>query len=137
MDWFEQLTGFREGTYERTQAKLKVDAGRLQSLANGRSYGVGEFEFVPFQILRESARYFGGPPGRLKASVVRGDSLKSLRMSRSKLATALRRSTAPFDLTPCLKRIGVAGMPVTGLSRASVQVDLDRRQRRGLAFVAL
>jgi hypothetical protein len=42
MDWFEQLTGFREGRYEETRAKLKVVAGRLQSLVNGRSYRVGE-----------------------------------------------------------------------------------------------
>jgi hypothetical protein len=73
MDWFEQLTGFREGNYEETRAKLKVDAGRLQSLVNGKSYRVGEFELVPLQTLRERARSVGGPPGGLKASVVRGD----------------------------------------------------------------
>jgi hypothetical protein len=73
MDWFEQLTGFREGDYEETRAKLEVHAGRLQSLVNRKSYGVGEFELVPLHTLRERARSFGGPSGRLKASVVRGD----------------------------------------------------------------
>jgi hypothetical protein len=73
MDWFEQLTGFREGPYEETRAKFKVDAGRLQSLVNGKSYGVGEFELVPLQTLRERARSDGRPSGRLKVSVVRGD----------------------------------------------------------------
>jgi hypothetical protein len=73
MDWFEQLTGFPEGSYEETRAKLKVDAGRLQSLVNGKSYAVGEFELVPLQILRERTRSVGGPSGRLKARVVRGD----------------------------------------------------------------
>jgi hypothetical protein len=73
MDWFEQLTGFREGNYEETRAKFKFDAGRLESLVNGKSYGVGEFELVPLQTLRERARSFGGPSGRLKASVVKGD----------------------------------------------------------------
>jgi hypothetical protein len=73
MDWFEKLTGFREGCYEETRAKLKVDAGRLQSLVNGKSYWVGEFELVPLQTLRERARSVDGPPRQLKASVVRGD----------------------------------------------------------------
>jgi hypothetical protein len=73
MDWFEQLTGFRERNYEETRAKLKVDAGRLQSLVNGKSYQVGEFELVPLKTLRERARSVGAPSGRLKASVVRGD----------------------------------------------------------------
>jgi hypothetical protein len=73
MDWFQQLTGFREGSYEETRAKLRVDAGCLQSLVNGKSYGIGEFELVPVQTLRERARSIRGPSGRLKASVVRGD----------------------------------------------------------------
>jgi hypothetical protein len=73
MDWFEQLAGFREGSYEETRAKLKVDAGRLQSLVNAKSYRVGEFELVPLQTLRERARSVVGPSGRLKARVVRGD----------------------------------------------------------------
>ena len=73
MDWFEQLTGFCEGNYEETRAKLKVDAGRLQSLANGKSYGIGKFELVPLQTLRERARSDGRSSGRLRVSVVRGD----------------------------------------------------------------
>src|SRR2546423_1112317 len=42
MDWFESLTGFRETSYNDTRAKLKVEGGRLQSLVNGKSYGIGE-----------------------------------------------------------------------------------------------
>jgi hypothetical protein len=40
MDWFEQLTGFHEGNYQETRAKLKVDGGRLRSLVNGKNYGL-------------------------------------------------------------------------------------------------
>ena len=29
MDWFERLTGFREGAYEATRARLQVRDGRL------------------------------------------------------------------------------------------------------------
>jgi hypothetical protein len=42
MDWFEKLAGFRETSYDDTRAKLKVEGSRLQSLVNGKSYGIGE-----------------------------------------------------------------------------------------------
>jgi len=73
MDWFDRLTGFREGTYEETQAKLKVDGRQIRSLVNGKSYGIGEFKLVPLQTLRERAQCAGGTFGRLKVSVVMGD----------------------------------------------------------------
>ncbi|MET4485255.1 hypothetical protein [Bradyrhizobium sp. LA7.1] len=46
MDWFERLTGFRESNYADTRAKLKVEGRELQSLVNGKSYGIGELELV-------------------------------------------------------------------------------------------
>jgi len=73
MDWFERLTGFREESYDATRAKLRVDGGRLYSLASGRSYGVGAFELASLQTLRERAKSSGVASGRLKAKVVRGD----------------------------------------------------------------
>ena len=53
MDWFERLTGFREDGYERTRERLQVQGGRLHSLVNGCSYGIGELELLPLQALRE------------------------------------------------------------------------------------
>ena len=50
MDWFERLTGFRETSYDDTRAKLKVDGSRLQSLINGKSYGIGQLELVPHKL---------------------------------------------------------------------------------------
>ena len=38
---------------KETRAKLEVDAGRLQSLVNGKSHVVGKCEPVLFQTLRE------------------------------------------------------------------------------------
>jgi len=52
MDWFERLTGFREGPYAETLAKVKVDAERLHSQVNGKSYAIGRLELVSFGILR-------------------------------------------------------------------------------------
>jgi hypothetical protein len=68
MNWFERLTGFREGTHPETQAKLKVDVRQIRSLVNGKSYGIGEFKLVPLQTLRERAQSAGGTSGRLKVS---------------------------------------------------------------------
>ena len=73
MDWFERLTGFREESYEATRAKLRVEGGRLRSLVNGKSYGVGEFELASLRTLRERAAAVRGMSGRLKVGVVTGD----------------------------------------------------------------
>jgi hypothetical protein len=53
MDWFESLTGFREGAYEETRARLSVRDGCLWSSVNGRSYGVGQLELVSLTELRQ------------------------------------------------------------------------------------
>jgi hypothetical protein len=73
MDWFEKLTGFRETNYDDTCTKLKVDGSRLQSRINEKSYGIGELELVPLQVLRERVKSAGGPSGRLKVNVMTGD----------------------------------------------------------------
>jgi hypothetical protein len=73
MDWFEKLTGFRETNYNDTRAKLKIEGDRLQSLINGKSYGIGALELASLKILRERVKSAGGPDGRLKVSVVTGD----------------------------------------------------------------
>jgi hypothetical protein len=73
MDWFERLTGFRETGYDETRAKLKVEDGRLRSLINLKSYGIGNLELVSLQELRETAKAAGDLPGRLKVGVVTGD----------------------------------------------------------------
>src|SRR6266702_4783244 len=73
MDWFERLTGFSETNYDDTRGKLKVEGRRLESLINGKSYGIGELELVRLQALRERVKSVGGLPGRLKVSVVTGD----------------------------------------------------------------
>jgi hypothetical protein len=78
MDWFERFTGFRETSYHDTRAKLKVDGRRLQSLINGKAYGIGELELVSLQALRERVQSGGGLLGRLKASVVTGEATPQL-----------------------------------------------------------
>ena len=73
MDWFEELTGFREIGYAETRARLEVEDGRLRSQINGASYGIGELELVSLHTLRERAKSAGNLLGRLRTSVVTGD----------------------------------------------------------------
>jgi hypothetical protein len=116
MDWFERLTGFGEGTYEETQAKLKVDGRQIRSLVNSKSYGIGEFNLVPLQTLREQARSAGGTCGRsaLPAkgwprppSSIRTNSSFSaaFRLSnRIPCCALLRRASVPCRAKPARKR---------------------------------
>jgi hypothetical protein len=96
MDWFEKLTGFRETSYGDTRAKLKAEGSRLKSLVNGKSYGIGELELVPLQVLRERVKFEGGPPGRLKVSVVTGDVPKMHQLPEN--AGALFQVASQFNL---------------------------------------
>jgi len=52
MDWFEHITGFAEGNYASTQAKLSVDGEFLVSKVNGSRHRIGQLELVSLQALR-------------------------------------------------------------------------------------
>jgi hypothetical protein len=73
MDWFERLTGFRETSYAETRVKLAVESDRLTSLVNGRSYGIGELDLPPLEVLRDRLASASGPAGRLRVRLVQGD----------------------------------------------------------------
>ena len=72
-DWFESLTGFREGCYEETQSKFAVANDRLVSLADGRSWAIGKFEMTSLATLRAQAAQIDQGPGGSKVSVIQGD----------------------------------------------------------------
>ena len=107
MDWFEKLTGFREMSYDDTRAKLKVEGSQLQSLINGKSYGIGELELVPLQALCERVKSAGGLPGRLKVSVVAGD-VRQMHQS-SENAGALFQVASQFNLLEMVSPINTIG----------------------------
>jgi len=50
--WFEELFGFRESSYEETKRHFIVEGQRLRSLANGRSFAIGEFATPSLADLR-------------------------------------------------------------------------------------
>ena len=107
MDWFEKLTGFREMSFDDTRAKLKVEGSQLQSLINGKSYGIGELELVPLQALHERVKSAGGLPGRLKVSVVAGD-VRQMHQS-SENAGALFQVASQFNLLEMVSPINTIG----------------------------
>lgn len=112
MDWFEQLTGFREGNYADTRAKLKVEGHELQSLVNGRSYGIGELELVSLQSLRERVMSLGSPAGRLKLTAVSGDVRGMHHLPAN--AGALFQVASQFNL---LEMTGPGVAPEDGVAR--------------------
>jgi len=72
MTWFARITGFREGAYAETQARLQVENNRLVPDGGGSGYAVGELEFVPLDALRARARDVT-VPGRFSLGIVEGD----------------------------------------------------------------
>ena len=111
MDWFERLTGFREAGYNETRAKLKVEGCQLQSLINGKYYGIGELELVSLQALRERVQSSDGLAGRLKTSVVTGDVRHMHRLPEN--AGALFQVASQFNL---LEMTGPDVVPENGVT---------------------
>ncbi len=112
MDWFERLTGFREGAYGETQAKLKIEDRQLRSLVNGKSYGIGDFDLVSLRTLRERAKSRDGTFGRLKVSIVTGDVRQMHRASE--YSGALFQVASQFN---ALEMIGPEVTPEHGVTR--------------------
>lgn len=110
MDWFERLTGFPEGSYADTQARLVVADGRLTSTVNGRSYAVGHLEVPSLQELRARPRKVGS--GRLRVSNISAD-VRELHRAPSNCG-ALFQVASQFNL---LEMIGPAITPEDGVTR--------------------
>src|SRR3984893_13445510 len=81
-------------------------------MINGKSFGIGELELVPLQALRERVKSAGGPPGRLKVSVVTGD-VRQMHQS-PKNAGALFQVASQFNL---LEMVSPAVTPEHGVTR--------------------
>jgi hypothetical protein len=127
MDWFEKLTGFCETGYDDTRAKLKVDGHQLQSLVNGKVYGIGELELVPLQTLRARVKSAGGLPGRLKVGVVIGD-VRHMHQSPENAGT-LFQVASQFNL---LEMVSPTVTPEQGVTR----YQHDRTQGPACAIAA-
>lgn len=72
VDWFERLTGFREGSYPDTQARLSMRDGRLISSCTDRTWAVGTLTMPSLAELRAAAVTVHHS-SRLRLSIVEGD----------------------------------------------------------------
>ncbi|MBR0797969.1 hypothetical protein JQ615_21500 [Bradyrhizobium jicamae] len=113
MDWFERLTGFREGSYDETRSRLKVEGKRLLSLANGEQYATGKLELVSLRELRQRLESVPSLPSRaLKVDIVRGDVREMHRLPQN--AGALFQVASQFNL---LEMIDPSVTPEDGVTR--------------------
>ena len=46
MDWFEAITGFAEGSYAETHARLTTEGDQLVNVKTGRRYGMGQLDVI-------------------------------------------------------------------------------------------
>jgi len=116
MDWFEKLTGFAEGPGSegaaRTRQRLRLDGPQMQSLANGRSFGIGRLELVSLQDLRSRAQAGPAVPGPRQVRVVQGN-VRELHAQPAN-AGALFQVASQFNL---LEMIGPDVTPEQGVAR--------------------
>lgn len=111
MDWFEGLTGFREGSYEATRRRLEVAGDRLHSKVNGKHYGIGQFELVSLASLRDRAHSARQEPGRLRVSIMQGD-VRRLHQ-RPEFCGALFQVASQFNM---LEMVGPTVTPEDGVT---------------------
>jgi len=114
-DWFSDLFGFAETSYEEAQRWLRVVPGtsleepcRIESLANGASYSAGNFSTPSLAELRargqEALKQM--PPGKLQVSNELGDVSKKHVEAENRFATF--QVASQFN---CLELWGLTSVP--------------------------
>ncbi len=72
MDWFEKITGFKEGEYRETQARLGIENGKLISDATEKVFAVGKLEIISLADLRSRAEFID-IAGNLSFDILEGN----------------------------------------------------------------
>jgi hypothetical protein len=127
MDWFTRITGFNESTYAATRAQLEVHGSTLRSKANGRSYGIGEFELASLDDLRARVAGGTGAEGRPRVQIVTGDVRKM--HQAPEYAGALFQVASQFN---ALEMVGPSVTPEDGVTC----YEHDRTQGPACAMAA-
>ncbi len=70
-DWFANITGFREESYESTRSRLCVEGDELVSTVNGKRYGIGDLALPTVAMLRAQVHVPDGPRSTVRC--VTGD----------------------------------------------------------------
>lgn len=111
MDWFERLTGFREGDYASTRSRLAVANGRLTSLVNRRSFATGHLELAKLSDLRDRAKLSAAKAGKMRVRLLSGD-IRTIHLF-PEFAGALFQVASQFNL---LEMIGPHRTPEDGVT---------------------
>lgn len=128
VDWFAQLTGFRELSYDETRARLEVSGETLRPTINGRRCGIGCLETPTLAELRNRAGAVARRlAGRLRVSSITGDAGALHRDPAN--AHALFQVASQFNL---LELIGPNVSPEAGVTRYAH----DRTQGPACAIAA-
>lgn len=127
MDWFTRITGFNESTYAAARAQLEVHGNTLRSKANGRSYGIGEFELASLDDLRARVAGGTGAEGQARVRIVIGDVRKMHQVPE--YAGALFQVASQFN---SLEMIDPSVTPEDGITR----YEHDRTQGPACAMAA-
>ena len=111
-DWFAELTGFRETSYDATREKLVVEGDELVSQVNGKRYGIGNLEVPTLAELRARVEV----PARQCSTVrcVSGD-VRAMHAD-PELEGALFQVASQFNL---LEMTGPSVTPDDGVTRYS------------------
>lgn len=112
MDWFERITGFKEGGYDATRARLSVVDGQLHSLNSARTCAVGQLETPSLAELRQRAAGLVSGHGSTRVSCVQGD-VRRMHADRGN-AGALFQVASQFNL---LEMVSDAVTPEQGVTR--------------------
>ncbi|WP_125078123.1 hypothetical protein [Mycobacterium sp. P7213] len=124
-DWFFDLMGFREDSYESTRGRLALDGDELISTVNGKRYGIGELTRPTLAELRSRVN----PIGRSRSTVtsVVGDA-RALH-AEPDLAGALFQVASQFNVLEMVNEHVTPEKGVTGYA-------YDRTQGPACAIAA-
>lgn len=113
MDWFERLTGFREGPYDEVRRRLVVDGERLRAVHDGRAWSIGRLGTPSLGELRRAAEPLAArTAGPLRVRCVVGD-VRALHRDPAH-AGALFQVASQFNL---LEMVGPDVTPEHGVAR--------------------
>ena len=73
IDWFENLTGFREESYNNARQNLYVKGRYLHSQVNGKKYSIGNFQCSSLKSLRKDTAKLKEGAGASSCELIIGD----------------------------------------------------------------
>ncbi|WP_457148215.1 hypothetical protein [Mycobacterium sp. URHB0021] len=111
-DWFADLTGFRETSYDDTRQRLVVEGDTLVSTVNEKRYGIGTLELPTLAELRARVDVPSG--GRITVRCVSGEARAM--HAEPALEGALFQVASQFNL---LEMTGPSVTPEDGVTRYS------------------